>query len=64
MLGAYLPQMVTGDALLAIVKAAIAATGATSAKDMGQVMKAVMGEHGAQVDGKDVQAAVRTLLGA
>ncbi len=64
MLGAYLPQMVTGDALLAIVKAAIAATGATSAKDMGKVMKAVMGEHGAQVDGKDVQAAVRTLLGA
>ena len=63
-LGAYLPQLLSGDALLEVVRAAIQATGATSAKDMGKVMKAVMGEHGSRVDGKDVQAAVRTLLGA
>ena len=64
MLAAYLPQMLSGEALLEIVKAAIQTTGATSAKDLGTVMKAVMGEHGSRVDGKDVQAAVRTLLGA
>ena len=46
------------------VIAAIETTGATSAKEMGKVMKVVMGEHGSRVDGKDVQAAVRTLLGA
>ncbi len=56
--------MLSGAALLEIVKAAIETTGATSAKDMGKVMKVVMGEHGSRVDGKDVQAAVKTLLGA
>jgi uncharacterized protein YqeY len=64
MLSVYLPQMLSGGALLEIVRAAIQATGATSAKDMGKVMKAVMNEHGSRVDGKDVQAAARTLLGA
>jgi uncharacterized protein YqeY len=62
-LAVYLPQMLSGAALLEIVKAAIEATGATSAKEMGKVMKVVMGEHGSRVDGKDVQAAVKTLLG-
>jgi hypothetical protein len=62
-LAVYLPQMLSGAALLEIVKAAIEATGATSAKEMGKVMKVVMGEHGSRVDGKDVQAAAKTLLG-
>lgn len=63
-LAIYLPQMLSGAALLEIVKAAIEATGVTSVKDMGKVMKVVMGEHGSRVDGKDVQTAVKTLLGA
>ncbi len=63
-LAVYLPQMLSGAALLEIVKAAIETTGVTSVKDMGKVMKVVMGEHGSRVDGKDVQAAVKTLLGA
>ena len=62
-IGAYLPAMLSGDALEAAVKAAIEATGATSMKDMGKVMKAVLSEHGALVDGKSVQGLVKQLLG-
>lgn len=62
-LTAYLPAMLSGEALDAAVKKAIAETGATSMKDMGQVMKAVMGAHGAAVDGKSVQERVKALLG-
>ena len=44
--------------------AAIAETGATSAKDMGKVMKAVMaGLAGKTVDGKKVSEAVKAKLG-
>ena len=46
------------------VDAAIASTGATSAKDMGKVMKAVMAElAGKTVDGKAVNELVRRKLG-
>jgi uncharacterized protein YqeY len=62
MLSAYLPEQLTGDALGAVVDAAIAATGASTMKDMGAVMKAVMQEHGSAVDGKEVQALVRERL--
>jgi uncharacterized protein YqeY len=61
---AYLPQMISGDELLALVKGAIEATGAESMKDMGKVMKALMAEHGDRLDGKAVQQAVRSVLGA
>jgi len=63
-LTAYLPQMITGPELEAIVAAAVAETGATSPKEMGKVMKAVMAVHGSRVDGKEVQALVRAKLGA
>ena len=44
--------------------AAIAETGATSAKDMGKVMKAVMaGLAGKTVDGKKVSETVKAKLG-
>lgn len=62
-LSVYLPAMLSGDALDAAVREAIASTGATSMKDMGQVMKAVMAAHGSSADGKSVQAKVRELLG-
>lgn len=63
-LTAYLPQMITGPELEAIVAAAVAETGATSPREMGKVMKAVMAVHGSRVDGKEVQALVRAKLGA
>ena len=62
-LSAYLPEMLGPDDLERAVKEAVAATGASSMKDMGKVMKAVMAEHGARVDGKTVQQAVRAALG-
>jgi len=63
LLRAYLPAPITGEALAALVDDAIRRAGATSAKDMGAVMKLVLGEHGSQVNGKDVQALVKARLG-
>ena len=61
-LEAYLPQAIAGDALVAIVAEAIEETGATSMKDMGGVMKAVMAKHGAAIDGKALGALVKEKL--
>ncbi len=58
----YLPAMLEGPALEAAVKGAIAETGATSRKDMGQVMKALQATHGGTLDGKAASALVQSLL--
>ena len=42
---------------------AVEETGATAAKDMGMVMKAVMPKVKGQADGKRINAMVRKLLG-
>ena len=64
-LEAYLPPAATADEIDAAVSAAIAATGASSPKDMGKVMKAVMPMlAGKNADGKAVNEAVRRKLGA
>jgi uncharacterized protein YqeY len=61
----YLPPAVTAEEIDAAVSAAIAESGATSAKDMGKVMKAVMPKlAGKNVDGRAVNDAVRRKLGA
>ena len=61
----YLPPAITQDEIDAAVAAAIAETGATSVKDMGKVMKAVMPKlAGKNADGKAVNEAVRRTLGA
>lgn len=61
----YLPPAVTQAEIDAAVAAAIAETGATSVKDMGKVMKAVMPKlAGKNADGKAVNEAVRRSLGA
>jgi uncharacterized protein YqeY len=61
----YLPPAVSPAEIEAAVAAAIAETGAASAKDMGKVMKAVMPElAGKNVDGRAVNDAVRRKLGA
>jgi uncharacterized protein YqeY len=59
----YLPAAVSEEDMLAAVKAAVAETGATTAKDMGKVMKAAMAAlAGKTVDGKKLNEAVRASL--
>jgi len=59
----YLPAAVSATDLERAVDAAIASTGATSPKDMGRVMKAVMAELAEKtVDGKAVNELVRRKL--
>jgi uncharacterized protein YqeY len=61
----YLPPAASADDIAAAVAAAIAETGATSARDMGKVMKAVMPKlAGKSADGRAVNEAVRRSLGA
>lgn len=62
-LDAYLPPSASDEELVAAVDAAVTATGAASAKDMGKVMKAVMSAlAGKTVDGKRVNDLVRAKL--
>jgi len=61
----YLPPAASAEEIEAAVSAAITETGATSAKDMGKVMKAVMPMlAGKNADGKAVNEIVRRKLGA
>jgi uncharacterized protein YqeY len=60
----YLPADLGDSELDALVTGAIAETGAGSARDMGQVMKVVMGRVAGRADGKRVSARVREALGA
>jgi uncharacterized protein YqeY len=64
-LDAFLPPAASAADIDAAVAAAIAETGATSAKDMGKVMTAVMPMLGGKTaDGRAVNEAVRRALGA
>ena len=58
----YLPAELDDSELDAMVAAAIAETGASGPKDMGQVMKAVMARAGGRADGKRASARVREAL--
>ncbi len=58
----YLPAELGDSELDAIVAAAIAETGASDPKDMGQVMKVVMAKTGGRADGKRASARVREAL--
>jgi uncharacterized protein YqeY len=61
----FLPPAATPEEIDAAVAAAIAETGATSAKDVGKVMKAVMPKlAGKNADGRTINEAVRRKLGA
>jgi uncharacterized protein YqeY len=61
----YLPPAATPEEIDAAVTAAVAETGATSPKDIGKVMKAVMPKlAGKNADGRAVNDAVRRKLGA
>ena len=62
-LNTYLPASASDEEIAAAVAAAVAETGATSAKDMGKVMKAAMAAlAGKTVDGKKVSDAVKARL--
>ena len=62
-LNGYLPASASDEEVAAAVAAAVAETGATSAKDMGKVMKAAMAAlSGKTVDGKKVSEAVKARL--
>jgi uncharacterized protein YqeY len=59
----YLPKALSAEELAQAVDAVIRETGATSAKDMGLVMKTVMARlAGQSVDGKSVSDLVRSKL--
>ena len=60
----YLPRQLSDEELGELVEAAVAETGATEQKQMGQVMSALMPKLGGRADGKRVSAAVREKLGA
>ena len=60
----YLPQQLSDEELAGLVDAAVAETGASEQKQMGEVMSALMPELGGRADGKRVSAAVRERLGA
>lgn len=59
---AYLPEQLGEEALRAIVREAVAATGATSMQQIGGVMKIVMPRVKGLADGKLVNRLVREML--
>jgi uncharacterized protein len=62
LIGGYLPAELTDDELRELVQRAIADTGASSPRDMGQVMKAVMTASGGRAEGKRASSLVREAL--
>ncbi|GAB6059966.1 GatB/YqeY domain-containing protein [Desulfonatronum parangueonense] len=62
LLRAYQPQPLSSDELCALVEAVTAEQGATSIKDMGRVIQAIMNTHKGRVDGKTVSELVRNRL--
>jgi uncharacterized protein YqeY len=60
----YLPQQLSDAELAELVDAAVAETGASEQRQMGEVMSALMPKLGGRADGKRVSTAVRAKLGA
>jgi uncharacterized protein YqeY len=58
----YLPETLGEDELAKLVDEAVAATGATSPKEMGKVMGMVMGKVKGRADGNDVRRLVQARL--
>jgi uncharacterized protein YqeY len=59
-----LPSQIDEAELSALVDRVVAETGATSARDMGKVMAAVMAQGGVRVDGKTASRLVKERLSA
>lgn len=61
---AYLPQQLSDAELNGLVRDAVQAAAATSAKDMGKVMKEAQAKAAGRVDGRRLSEAVKKALGA
>jgi uncharacterized protein len=61
-LAEFLPKPLSSEEIEALVREAIASTGATSKKDMGAVMKVAQAQAGGRADGKALSALVTRLL--
>ena len=59
---AYLPSQLSDDELDALVRTAVAETGASSPRDMGAVIKHVMAAAQGRADGKKVSTLAREVL--
>ena len=58
----FLPKQLSPEEMEALVRSAIAETGATSKKDMGAVMKAAQAKSAGRADGKALSVLVGKLL--
>jgi uncharacterized protein YqeY len=58
----YLPAQLGDDDLLAVVERAVATTGASSIREMGQVMRAAQAEVAGRADGGRIAALVKQVL--
>jgi uncharacterized protein YqeY len=58
----FLPKQLSPEEMEALVRSAIAETGATSKKDMGAVMKAAQAKSAGRADGKTLSLLVGKLL--
>jgi uncharacterized protein YqeY len=58
----FLPRALNEAEMREAAQAAVAATGATSSKDMGRVMAALKAEHGAALDMSRIGAIVKDVL--
>jgi uncharacterized protein YqeY len=58
----FLPQALSPEEIEAIVNETVAEVGATSMREMGQVMQAVMPKVRGRADGKEVNQIVRKIL--
>ena len=58
----YLPEQLSDEELEAIVKEAVAEVGASSVKDMGKVMAAVMPKTKGRADGRRINEIAKSLL--
>ncbi|MDR0964983.1 MAG: GatB/YqeY domain-containing protein [Myxococcales bacterium] len=61
-LGRYLPEQLTPEALAALIDEALREVNATSPQQMGLAMKAALAKVGARADGKAVSALVKQKL--
>ena len=59
----YLPQMLSEDEVRAVVREAVAKTGAAGPKDLGRVMGAVVAQVKGRTDGSIVSRLVKETLG-
>lgn len=58
----YLPQQLTEDEILVLVRKAVAETGAQSPKDMGKIMGRIVPQTKGRADGKLVNEIVKKVL--